>query len=222
MPKLTFIGRVSDGLMLCETYEDLQRENFELKTLAKKIMKKLNRAPEACVLETELKHNFYYKISDGVCFLTCAESKYPKKLALAFLDEVISGFLEELKKHWGSGESVDYRSKIETIARPYYCLKFDRQINKLRLRYLNPSQDMADVHKELEDVRSIMKQNINALLERDKSLGEIQEMAHKLKSGSEDFAGKAKQLNLNMWLRKYGLGIAVGSIVIIGLYYKFF
>ena len=56
MPKLTFIGRVSDGLILCETYEDLQRENFELKNLAKNILKKLARAADCGALDTELNH----------------------------------------------------------------------------------------------------------------------------------------------------------------------
>lgn len=98
MPKLTFIGRVSDGLILCETYEDLQRENFELKNLAKNILKKLARAADCGALDTELNHTFYYKILDGICYLTCVESKYPKKLAMAFIEEIIAGFQEEIKK----------------------------------------------------------------------------------------------------------------------------
>lgn len=221
MPKLTFIGRVSDGMMLCETYEDMQRESFDLKALAKKVMKKLNRAPDACILETHLNHTFYYKIVDGVCFLTCAELKYPRKLALAFLDEIIAGFQEELKKQWGSGESVDFRSKIETIERPYFFLKFDRFIKKKRQQYLSPNSDMIDVQRELEDVKTIMKQNIDTLLERDITLVDIQNMAHKLKDDSKKFADKSKTLNLSMWLRKYGLFIALFVIIVVGLYLKF-
>ena len=30
----------------------------------------------------------------------------PKKLALAFLEELISGFQDEIKKTWGTGESL--------------------------------------------------------------------------------------------------------------------
>jgi vesicle transport protein SEC22 len=221
MPKLTFIGRVSDGTILCETYEDLQRENYDLKNLAKSILKKLARAPDSCVLETELNHTFYYKILDGVCYLTCTEAKYPKKLAMAFLEEIITGFQEEMKKLWGTGESVDIRSKIETIERPYFFIKFDRFIKKKRLAYLSPSQDMIDVQKELEDVKNMMRQNINTLLERDKTLNEIGDMAGKLKIDSANFAAKAKRLNFSMWLRKYGVFVGVGSFVMFGLYYKF-
>ncbi|OMJ83287.1 hypothetical protein SteCoe_15811 [Stentor coeruleus] len=221
MPKLTFIGRVSDGMVLCETYEDLQKENFELKTLAKNTLKKLARAPDACVLETQLNHTFYYKIVDGICYLTCSEAKYPKKLAMAFLEEIITGFQEEMKKTWGSGESVDFRSRIETIERPYFFIKFDRFIKKKRLTYLSPSQDMLEAQKELEDVKNMMRQNINTLLEREKTINEIGSMAGKLKTDSELFATKSKKLNFAMWLRKYGLMIAVLLFIIIALYYKF-
>jgi vesicle transport protein SEC22 len=221
MPKLTFIGRVSDGMVLCETYEDLQKENFELKTLAKNTLKKLARAPDACVLETQLNHTFYYKIVDGICYLTCSEAKYPKKLAMAFLEEIITGFQEEMKKTWGSGESVDFRSRIETIERPYFFIKFDRFIKKKRLTYLSPSQDMLEAQKELEDVKNMMRQNINTLLERERTINEIGSMAGKLKTDSELFATKSKKLNFAMWLRKYGLMIAVLLFIIIALYYKF-
>lgn len=94
MPKITFIGRVSDGLMLCETYNDMHKDTFELKTLAKKVIRQLQSAPEVCVLETKLKHVLYYKIYEGVCFLTCAETNYPRNLAFGFLDEIINGFQE--------------------------------------------------------------------------------------------------------------------------------
>lgn len=220
MPKLTFIGRVSDGMMLCETYEDLQQENHELKTLAKNTMRKLARAPDACVLETDLHHTFYYKIIDGVCYLTCAEAKYPKKLAMAFLEELIAGFQEEMKKTWGTGESVDIRSKIDTIERPYFFIKFDRFIKKKRQVYLSPSQDMMEAHKELEDVKNMLRQNINTLLERDRTLGEIGTMAEKLKLNSADFAKQAKKLNFAMWLRTYGVCIGVALFLLFALWYS--
>lgn len=209
MPKLTFIGRVSDGMILCETYEDLQRENYELKNLAKNILKKVSKAADSSIVDTGLAHTFYYKVVDGICYLTCTESKYPRKLAMAFLDELISEFQQELKKTWGSGESVDVRSKIETIERPYFFIKFDRIIKKKRQAYLSPSQDMLEAQKELEEVKNMMRVNINNLLERERTLNEIGDMAGKLKTDSGNFANKAKKLNYAMWLRKNGLIIAV-------------
>ena len=122
---------------------------------------------------------------------------------------------------WGTGASVDFRSKIDTIERPYYFIKFDRFIKKKRQLYLSPSQDMLEVQKDLEEVKNMMKQNINTLLERDRTLNEIGDMAGKLKKDSADFASKSKKLNFSMWLRKYGVMIGVLLVIIFGLYYKF-
>lgn len=219
MPKLTFIGRECDGLMLCETYED--RDTLDLKQLAKQVLKKLQRERDIGALETKLGHTFYYKTVDGVVFLTCAESSYSKKLAFAFLDEIIAGFQEELKKTFGSGESVNYRSKVETIERPYFFLKFDRFIKKRRTQYLNPSRDMLELHQELEEVKSILKQNIDVLLERDKTLGEIENMSGRLNEDSKLFEDKARSLNFSMWLRKWGLCLAILLVLGVGVYYRF-
>lgn len=222
MPKLTFIGRVSDGMILCETYEDLQRENYELKNLAKNILKKVSRSSDSSIVDTGLNHTYYYKTVDGICYLTCTESKYPRKLAMAFLEEIISEFQQELKKTWGSGESVDLRSKIETIERPYYFIKFDRFIKKKRQIYLSPSQDMLEAQKELEEVKHMMRQSINTLLERDKTLNEIGDMAGKLKTDSAGFANKAKRLNFSMWMRTYGLPMAVLIFIVFGMWMLLF
>jgi vesicle transport protein SEC22 len=209
-------------MILCETYEDLLKENYELKNLAKNILKKVSRSADSSIVDTSFSHTYYYKTLDGICYLTCTESKYPRKLALSFLDEIIAEFQQELKKTWGSGESVDLRSKIETIERPYFFIKFDRFIKKKRQIYLSPSQDMLEAKQELDEVKTILRQNINSLLEREKSLSEIGDMAGKLKSDSAGFASKAKRLNFSMWLRTYGLPLAVLVLIVLGMWMMLF
>ena len=44
MPKLVFIGRVSDGMMLCETYDQLGRESFDLKNTTKQVLRNISKA----------------------------------------------------------------------------------------------------------------------------------------------------------------------------------
>jgi len=62
-----------------------------------------------------------------------------------------------LKKSFGASEAIDYRSKIETIERPYFFIKFERYIKKIRQSYMNPSMDMLELNKELDDVKHIVK-----------------------------------------------------------------
>ena len=80
---------------------------------------------------------------------------------------------------------------------------------------------MIKAQKELDEVKNMMRTNINTLLERDKTLNEIGDMAGKLKQDSAKFALKAKKLHYSMWLRKYGVGIGLACFIVLGLYYKF-
>lgn len=204
MPKLTFIGRVSDGMMLCATYEEKSEEVNTLTMLAKQIMRKLNKQAAAGVLDTQSRHAFFYKVEDGIAFLTCAEANFPKAQAFGFLDAIIAEFQEELKKTFGSGGSVDYRSKLETIDRPYFFLKFERQIKKRKQEFMNP-EHMSDVSRELEETKHIMRQNIDSLLDRDRTLAKMEDVAGRLRDDSKLFAIRAKKLGLSLWLRQNAL-----------------
>merc|ERR1719394_1705719 len=111
---------------------------------------------------------------DGVCFMSLFDKGYPKNLAFAFLEDVHRLFQEELKREFGTG-SVDYRSHIETIDKPYYFIKFDRQITKKKTEYRDPksSKALGRLNDSLNDVSSIMRQNIDEILQRGENLEEV-------------------------------------------------
>merc|ERR1719191_824677 len=95
------------------------------------------------------------------------DKAYPKNLSFAFLDDIQRLFQEELKREFGTG-SVDYRSHIETIEKPYYFIKFDRQITKKKNEYKDPSstKSLNRLNENLTEVSSIMRQNIDDILSR--------------------------------------------------------
>ena len=53
---------------------------------------------------------------------------------------------------------MDYRSKIETIDRPYFFIRFDRFIKKKKQEYqdVRSKQNMERLQEELIDVQNIM------------------------------------------------------------------
>ena len=53
-----------------------------------------------------------YIIENGVCYLTIAERSYPKKLAFQYLEDLQREFDRQ------------NRAVVETVARPYYFIKF--------------------------------------------------------------------------------------------------
>merc|ERR1719337_807895 len=125
---------------------------------------------------------FHYITKEGVCYMALFDRGYPKNLAFAFLEDIHKLFQEELKREFGTG-SVDYRSHIETIEKPYYFIKFDRQITKKKAEYKDPksSKALSRLNENLTEVSSIMRQNISEILERGENLEEVGQKASKLK-----------------------------------------
>lgn len=78
-----------------------------------------------CFLGCLSKHS--YKIQNGIVYLVVCQDIYPKKLAKVYIEAIEEGFMEELRKKYGSmSVSVDYHSKIETIDEPYHFMKFGK------------------------------------------------------------------------------------------------
>merc|ERR1719337_119938 len=147
---------------------------------------------------------FHYCMEDGVCYMALFDRGYPKNLAFAFLEDIHKLFQEELKREFGTG-SVDYRSHIETIEKPYYFIKFDRQITKKKAEYKDPSSSKAlgRLNENLTEVSSIMRQNIEEILQRGENLSEVGKKASKLKYASKEFKGMTRTLALQTMVQKY-------------------
>merc|ERR1719356_2374564 len=127
-------------------------------------------------------------MDSGVCYMALFDKSYPKNLAFAFLEEIQRLFEEELQREFGTG-SVDYRSKIETIEKPYYFIKFDRQITKKKAEYKDTSSSKAlgRLNENLTEVSGIMRQNIDDILKRGENLDTISDKARDLRDTSKRF-----------------------------------
>lgn len=62
--------------------------------------------------------------------------------------------------------------QVETAARPYAFIKFDKVIQKKRKEYMDPQSrnNMARLNDDLADIHSIMKRNIEEVLNRGEKL----------------------------------------------------
>jgi len=218
------VARQSDGLILVETWDDVtvSRQFQSLKSQAKQILKRLHSAPANCSIDSE-NYTFHYLSENGVCYMTLCDRSYPKKLAFSFLSEVRRSFEEELKREFGT-HSVDYRSLIETIEKPYYFIKFDRIIQRKKGDYKDPRSNRAlsKLNESLSEVTDIMRKNIDEILTRGDNLDEVSRKAEDLKIHSSQFARSAKILRIQAMLQKYAPLIVGAVVVLLVLYYLLF
>mmetsp|Transcript_27746 Transcript_27746/g.60674 ORF Transcript_27746/g.60674 Transcript_27746/m.60674 type:complete len:226 (+) Transcript_27746:89-766(+) len=223
MAHVTYIARSCDGLILVETWDDTNKVSGQIKTQAKKLLQRLHNMPPRCSVEGAGEFIFHYKMEDGVCYMALFDKSYPKNLAFAFLEDIHKAFQEELKREFGTG-SVDYRSHIETIEKPYYFIKFDRQITKKKAEYRDPSSTKAigRLNENLVEVSGIMRQNIEEILHRGENLEEVTAKASKLKSESKGFRDMTRMLSFQTMVQKYGVPIVIGLVVVLIICFKLF
>ena len=118
---------------------------------------------------------FSYQIQNGIVYLTIAERMYPQKLAFVFLKDVAEAFQDELRNSYGTSAGIDYLSKIETIENSYSFLKFEKTITKKRKEFRDSSakENIDRLNQELLDIKNIMHENFDMILNRDKNLSKI-------------------------------------------------
>lgn len=78
-------------------------------------------------------------------------------------------------------------SKIETIENSYSFLKFEKTIAKKRKDYRDSSakENIDRLNQELLDIKNIMHENFDMILNRDKNLNKISQMSSDLKDNSK-------------------------------------
>lgn len=223
MAHVTFIARSVDGLILVETWDDANKVSTQLKSQAKQLLRKLQNMPPRCSVEGAGEFVFHYKMEDGVCYMALFDRGYPKNMAFAFLEEIHKLFQEELKREFGTG-SVDYRSHIETIEKPYYFIKFDRQITKKKSEYRDPnsSKALSKLNENLTEVSNIMRQNLDEILHRGENLQEVGRKANTLKDESKKFANQTRMLSFQTMMQKYGVPVVLGLVILIIICFKVF
>lgn len=109
---------------------------------------------------------FHYLLRDTLCYLTLTEQSYPKRLAFLYLEEIADAFLESLANDHGDR----WREAVDTTARPYAFIKFEQVIQRKRKDFIDPTsrQNTTKLNEDLADIQSIMRTNINEVLNRGK------------------------------------------------------
>jgi len=156
----TLIARVDDGFPLAASTDNARANLEDQKQQAKRIVKLMTSSSPSEMSISSGRHYFMYIIKQGVCFLTLCENQYPKKLAVGFLNEIATEFLNL------------YSSQIDTVNRPYQFISsvnhFDKFIEQTKKLYTDTrtQQNLQRLQDGLHDVQGIMSRNITEVLER--------------------------------------------------------
>ena len=207
MVKGIIISRKSDGLIFCEVMEndDNDKQFSFIRSRAQEFLKNMTGKENICTVNIDSQNYlFHYKIDENVVYLVIADKKYPPKLAFCFIKEINEGFNEELKNQFGT-QSVSYYSKLETIDRANYFIKFEKFIKKKKIDYIdaNSQNNIDRLNKEISGLNQIMAENINLIMERDKTINTINILSENIKDDSGKFKKMAYETRIKILLTKY-------------------
>ena len=97
-------------------------------------------------------------------------------------------------------------------------------IQRRRKDFVDPTsrQNTTKLNADLADIQSIMRKNINEVLNRGEKLENVSHISNNLVAESKKFKWGAKKLSWQAMLNQYGPIAAAGVFVVFVLYMKFF
>ncbi|KAJ3435600.1 vesicle-trafficking protein sec22b [Anaeramoeba flamelloides] len=199
------IARIRDGLPLVSC-DNEQQDYSDVKTQARKFFKKLTTFDESMstIDLNDEKHVFHYLLNQGVCYLTYCSKNYPTKLAFSFLSD--------LRESFNNSQS----DQVQTATRPFQLVQFETEIQQLMESYQDSTVDsnLGKLNNDLYEVQTIIRQNIQEVLERGGKISKLADDSDRLAGKSKVYFQKTKSIKWEMWKKTY-LPVIIIALVII-------
>jgi vesicle transport protein SEC22 len=202
--------------MLCASVDDSETERTlsEVKSQVKLILRRLNRNSEPQASIESGAYTLHYTIAADIVYMAITDRTYPRKLAFTYLSDIATEF------------STTYppQQLQSPVLRPYAFMEFDTFISRTKATYSDAraTQNLEKLNDELKDVRKYMTKNIEDLLYRGDSLERMGELSSRLRDDSKKYRKAAVKINWDLMLKQYGPFGALGFIMLVFIWWRFF
>ena len=117
---------------------------------------------------------------------------------------------------------AQWRTEVDQTARPFRFIHYDPIVQKKQREFQDERQQRSKLNDDLSEIQSIMKKNINDILDRGEKLDNVQNISQDLLKQSSGFKWGAKKLTLQAQIQQVLPIIIVVLIVLFVIYVKFF
>ena len=153
-----------------------------------------------------------YPSAGGLTYIVIASSNFGRRVPF--------GYLVEIKKQFQSRyppSSTDFSSLP-----PYGAADFNGSLKKLMIGYGTTEggkQDaISNTQQEIDNVRGIMTENIERVLERGERIDLLVDKTDRLGAGAHDFRVRSRGLKRRMWWKNVKLMVLLGVVVVFLIY----
>ncbi|KAI9893798.1 MAG: hypothetical protein M1814_006015 [Vezdaea aestivalis] len=148
----------------------------------------------------------------GLTYLVVARSDLGRRIPFGYLFEIKKRFLAE-----HDPASTDFSGLPA-----YGAAAFNTELKTLMVDYGTTSEGkkdaVANVQDEIENVRGIMTQNIERVLERGERIDLLVDKTDRLGGSAQDFRVRSRGLRRRMWWKNVKLMALLGLVIIFLLY----
>jgi vesicle transport protein SEC22 len=111
---------------------------------------------------------------------------------------------------------------VDQAARPFQFIKYDPLIQRKQREFKDSSSQKSKLTEDLSEIQTIMKKNIDEILNRGEKLDHVNTISNELRNKSKDFKWGTKKLTWQARMQQYG-PMAIGLVIILTvLYVKIF
>eukprot|EP00804_Cyclotella_cryptica_P018557 CCRYP_004353-RA/>CCRYP_004353-RA protein AED:0.21 eAED:0.21 QI:364/1/1/1/0.5/0.33/3/1187/223 len=156
-------------------------------------------------------YTFHYVVEHGICFLCMSDEQNKHRVPFAFLQDIKSLFTHKY------GLEIPQRAIAFSLNE-----EFSRTI-KERMDYYNNAgsnvDNIAAVKNQIEDVKGVMVENIEKVLERGEKIELLVDKTDRLNQAAFKFESSSRNLRRAMWWKNVRW---VGFVIVAGGFLVFF
>ncbi|KAI3986074.1 hypothetical protein MKX01_039156 [Papaver californicum] len=152
-------------------------------------------------------HTFNFLVEDGYAYCVVAKESVGKQVSIAFLERVRTDFT----KRYGGG-------KADTAIAKSLNKEFGPAM-KEHMRYIIEHADeigkLSKVQAQVLEVKSIMIENIDKVVDRGEKIDILSEKAADLNSNAQEYKKKGTQLRRKLWYQNMKIKLVVLAVLLI-------
>lgn len=153
-------------------------------------------------------YHFHVIVDDGLVYLCMADEDFGKRQPYAFLEEIKRKFVNSsLKQRAISAHAYEFRRDFGQVLASQMSLYSDPGYDE--------SDQIAKVRKEVNEVKDVMTQNIEKVLERGEKIDVLVGKTEELDHSSQVFHRQAKRLRREMWWKNKKICLILVFVVAI-------
>ncbi|GAX80995.1 hypothetical protein CEUSTIGMA_g8430.t1 [Chlamydomonas eustigma] len=177
--------------------------------LAVRILEKLDSTEDTRVTYTQERYMFHVLIHSGITYLVVSEESFGRRIPFSFLEDIKQRFVTTYGE--SSKEAVAYE----------FNSAFSKVLAERMSFYANdPSADVINrVQGQIGEVKNIMIENIEKVLERGEKLDLLVDRTEVLQQGALVFRREGRRMHQVMWWRNVRLWVFMSLGVAAILYF---